>query len=138
LAKKSLPQQMTTAAADAVKLTDVYFLEALDFSEDSVATVERLVDDVRYSMPGGTKPENIDLLCRVWGAYIGEVFHRNTGGEWVQWKDQSGEAIAFKSGGVTVFPHDKVRKRLLDGPEHNLWDYFQAFRDLMAAGREGS
>ena len=65
MAGKSLSDRMTVAASDAVKLTDTYFCESLDFSEASVATVERLVEDVHYSMPDGKTPANIDLLCRV-------------------------------------------------------------------------
>jgi hypothetical protein len=132
---KSLAERMASAAADAVKLTDTYFCERLDYSEASVATIERLVDDIQYSMPGGATPANIDLLCRVWGAYVGEVFRRQVGGEWIDWEDQYGKAIAFQSGGVKVFPQDKVRKRIAGGPEHNLRDYYGAFRDQMSAGK---
>jgi hypothetical protein len=126
---------MASAAADAEKLTDAYFCVMLDHSEASVATIERLVDDIRYSMPGGATAANIDLLCRVWGAYIGEVLRKEVGGEWIDWEDPSGKAIAFQSGGVKVFPHDKVRKRIVGGPEHNLRDYYGSFRDLMSAGK---
>ena len=132
---KSLAERMASAAADAVKLTDAYFNEALDFSEASVATIERVVDDIKYSMPDGKTPANIDLLCRVWGAYIGEVFRRQVGGEWIDWEDQYGKAIAFQSVGVKVFPMDKVRKRIVGGSEHNLRDYYTAFRDQMSAGK---
>ncbi len=129
---KSLKESMVSAAGDAVKLTDAYFCEVLDYSQDSIATIERLVDDIKYSMPGGPKQENIDLLCRVWGAYVGEVFRRHVDGEWINWEDQFGKAIAFESGGVKLFPYDKVRKRLTIGPEHNLKDYYAVFRDQMS------
>jgi hypothetical protein len=127
--KQPLAERMASDAAAAVKLTDTYFCEPLDFTEASVVTLERLVEDVHYSMPKGKTPENIDLLCRLWGAYIGEVFRRNVGGEWATWKDQYGEAVALKCGGVTLFPHDKIRKRFVSGGEHNLGAYYQALRD---------
>jgi hypothetical protein len=133
--KKPLAKQMASDAADAIKLTDTDFCEALDFTEESVATVEHLVDDIHYALPKGKTPENVDLLCRLWGAYLGEVFRKNVGGEWTIWKGQSGEAIALKCGRVTIFPHDKVRKRLTAGVEHNLKDYYQAFRDQMMSGQ---
>ncbi len=75
------------------------------------------------------------MFCRVWGAYIGEVFRRQVGGEWIEWTDQYGKAIAFQSGGVKVFPSDKVRKRIVGGPAHNLRDYYGVFRDQMSAGK---
>ena len=40
----------------------------------------------------------------------------------------------MRCGGVTVFPLDKVRKRLMAGAEHNLRDYYQVFREQMSAG----
>ena len=132
---KSLTERMGTADADAVKLTDTYFGEALDYSEASIGAIERLVDDIKYSMPGGATAANIDLLCRVGGAYIGEVFRRQVGGEWIDWEDQYGKAIAFQSGGIKVFPMDKVRKRIAGGAEHNLRDYYEAFRDQMLASK---
>jgi hypothetical protein len=86
-------------------------------------------------MPKGKTPENIDLLCRLWGAYVGEVFRRNVGGEWAAWKDRYGEAVALKCSGVTIFPHDKVRKRLTAGTEHSLTAYYRVFRDQMTSGK---
>jgi hypothetical protein len=133
--KRPLAERMASDAADAVKLTDTYFCEALDFTGESVATLERLVEDVHYSMPKGKTPENIELLCRLWGAYIGEVFRRNAGGEWATWKDRNAEAVALRCGGVTIFPHDTVRKRLTSGAVHDLGAYYQAFRDQMTAGK---
>jgi hypothetical protein len=138
MAAKSLAEVMASDAADAVELTRAYFVERLDYSEASVATIEQLVDDVHYSLPEGKTPENTDLMCRLWGAYIGEVFRRHVGGEWVHREDQYGKAVAFRSGGFTVFPHDKVRKRIAGGPEHNLRDYYQVFRNQMSPGRPGS
>lgn len=131
---KTLAEIQAAAAVDAVELAKVYFDVRLDFSEASVATLDRIVDDIHYSIPDGKTAENIDLVCRLWGAYIGEVFRRHVGGEWVRWDDQFGTSVAFQSGGVTVFPEDKVRKRILSGPEHNLRDYYQVFRDQMSVG----
>ena len=129
----TLATQMAADADDAAQLAASHFDVSLDYTESSVATIERMVDDVEYSLPGGRSPENVSLLCRLWGAYIGEVFRRNLGGEWLNWKDQYGEAIAFQCGGVKVFPHDKVRKRFAEGKEHNLDAYYKAFRNEMSA-----
>ena len=131
---QALADQMAADAEDAVQLAESYFDESLDFSESSVSVIERMVDDVEYSMPGGRSPENIRILCRLWGAYIGEVFRRHLGGEWLNWKDQYGEAIALKCNDVTVFPHDKVQKRFAQGAEDNLAAYYRTFRSEMSPG----
>lgn len=120
----SLTEQMVRAAADAETLTDIYFSKQLDYSEDSIGVLENLVDDIHYRLPDGKSQKNINLLCQIWGAYIGEVFRRNIGGEWINWEDEYGKAIAFQSSGVKVFPSDKVHKRIVNGAEHNLYDYY--------------
>ncbi|MCA9103930.1 MAG: DUF3806 domain-containing protein [Planctomycetales bacterium] len=127
----ALASQMAADANSAVELAASHFDESLDYSEASVAAIERMVDDVEYSLPGGATPENKRLLCRLWGAYIGEVFRRNLGGQWLMWKDEYGEAIALQCNEVTVFPHDKIRKRFSQGIEHKLDAYYQVFRGQM-------
>jgi hypothetical protein len=117
-----------------VELTKLYFMKRLDFSEQSVALIEAAVDDVHYSMPGGKTPDVVGQLARLWGSYIGEVFRRQVGAEWVVWEDEHGRTAAVQRAGQIVFPHDKVRKRLEQGGAHNLRDYFATYRSLMAAG----
>ncbi len=73
MATTSLVERMASDAAQAVELTEVYFCEALDFSESSLATVEQLVEEVHYSLPRGKTTENIDLLCGLWGAYLSDL-----------------------------------------------------------------
>ena len=69
---EDVADRMTALAAEAVELTDKYFLKRLDYSEASVGVLEGLVDDIHYAMPGGKTTATIDLLCEVWGAYLGE------------------------------------------------------------------
>lgn len=125
---------MAARAAEAVTLTDTSFMETLDYSEASIAAIEKAVDDIKYSMPGGKSAANVDRLCELWGAYIGEVFRRQAGGEWVVHEDQYGKVLAIKLPGGTVFPEDKVRKRITQGAEHNLKEYYDTFRELYALG----
>ena len=33
--------------------------------------------------------------------------------------------MALQVGDATVFTHNKVKKRLERGPEHNIWNYYQ-------------
>jgi hypothetical protein len=128
-----LDEEIAKAAAEAVSLTEIWFCEVLDFSEASIALLEAAVEEVDDLTPGGDSAENIDLLSWVWGSYIGEVLRRQVGGEWLEWEDEYGQAIVLQSGKFKVFPHDKVRKRFINGKEHNLEAYYHAFRNLMSA-----
>lgn len=130
---QTIAERMAEDAANAVTLTEEYFTKRLDFSEESVQLVEELVDDMHYTLPQGKTPQNVALLSELWGAYIGEVFRRNVGGEWITWEDQWGKAPAIALGGTKIFPQDKVRKRFTNGPEDNLWHYYQTFRDLLSS-----
>ena len=94
--------------------------------------LEGLVDDIHYAMPGGKTTATIDLLCEVWGAYLGEVFRRHAGGEWVVWEDQFGRAAAIRWARTQVFPADKVRKRITQGAENNLRAYYATSKSLWA------
>jgi Domain of unknown function (DUF3806) len=131
----SIAEEIASGAANAVDWTETYFCETLDFSESSIAVLEAAVEDVDDLIPGGDSAENIELISWLWGSYIGEVLRRHIGGEWLAWEDEYGQAIAFQSGGLKIFPHDKVRKRLVDGDEHDLERYYQVFRGLMSPNK---
>ena len=103
MARKSLAELMVSDAAGAVKLTDTYFCGVLDYSEASVTMIERLIDDVHYSMPQGKTLENVDLLCRLWGAYIGEVFRRSVGASGSRARIDTARPSHFSSAGSKCF-----------------------------------
>lgn len=126
-------------AADAEKareLFESYFSGELDFSPGSLEALDGEVAAVDYAMPGGASEENVELCVRLWGAYVGEVFRRNLGGEWRRHVDPWGEAIALKGPGMTVFPHDKVRKRFANGEEDSLVSYYQVMAVMWSGPRE--
>jgi hypothetical protein len=122
-------EEMKANALEAMKLTRKHFVSELDFSESSVEELETLFDQVRFAWPGGNSPETIEQLTQLWGAYLGEVIRRHCGGQWIE---REGGAVALQGEKTTLYPHDKVRKRLLNGPKENIWEYYQAARELRA------
>ncbi|MDP7019033.1 MAG: hypothetical protein QGG36_24770 [Pirellulaceae bacterium] len=107
---------MKTDALEAQKLVRKFFVVDLDFSVASVQELEGLVDDVDLYLRGGKSSENVELLTRIWGAYLGEVICRHLGGTWAE---EDGVAVVDCNGKRTR-PHDQVQRRLTDGDEHNL------------------
>lgn len=94
----------------------------LDFTPESVRQLEVHCDDVEFALPGGMSEENIERLCRIWGSYLGEVVRRRRGGSWMR---DANHQPALQLDKETLYPHQHVRRRLLEGKQHNLWTYLQ-------------
>jgi hypothetical protein len=121
-----LAEDMETNARNAVELAKTRFQATLDYKPDSVQELEKLFDRVQYAMSEPESRETLGLLTRLWGSYLGEVIRRKHGGEWIIWTDKHGKTMALQVGEATVFPHNKVKKRLERGPDHNIWNYYQS------------
>jgi hypothetical protein len=121
-----LTEDMEANARSAVELAKSRFQVTLDYTPDSLQELERLFDRVEYAMPDPESKETLGLLTRLWGSYLGEVIRRQHGGEWIIWTDKHGKTLALQVHEATVFPHNKVKKRLERGPDHNIWNYYQS------------
>ena len=104
-------EAMLAYAFEAQKLTRKYFVVELDFSAGSIQDLERIADDVEFILSGGKSADNIQLLSRTWGSYLGEVICRTKGGTWVESESQPFGA-SIQAGDETLDPHEQVRQRL--------------------------
>jgi hypothetical protein len=131
---------MAAYAEDAIDYVRTNFQTELDYSEQSVQLVEALLGALHEQMPAelraqchkGPPPETIDQFAKAFGGYVGEVMRRNWGGRWKH------ETAAFPGeahytlqlrAGSDVWPHYKAGKRIINGPEDNVWDYFQTIKN---------
>jgi hypothetical protein len=145
MAQASLVEAMADNAASAVEIAASLSV-VLDYTQASIL----LLEDVpgwedgggRYGVLGevafcthlflGADP--MDRAAAIFGAYIGEVFRRRHGGEWVRPDESSRPALRI--GGTTLFFVDQVRKRLaeLEAPEDageaNVWHFYQVMAEL--------
>lgn len=108
----------------------------LDYSPGSIEDVETLLNDLwKIGRPGpigrllvrkGRSDEDTVYLASVIGAYVGEVFRREFGGEWyLDTQFGTDGTVALRIGDRVVFPPAKVYKRLVNGPEDNVWFYYR-------------
>jgi hypothetical protein len=144
---------METDAAHAVKLVQEMHSIKLPYSPAGI----RLLEEVPEWLEGGGgilmemaettflfESENpLEGLAVSFGSYVGEVFRRTCGGRWVRHRDETGTSVALQVGGMKLFPHQKVLKRLvelnkLDDEQNNIWNYFQVMRNLCGKGRRRS
>jgi hypothetical protein len=126
---------------DHARLAEAYALDAvdaaaglgvtLDFSEASVKEVESILAEMHDQMIGAQpSAEVMWTFAKMYGSYVGEVMRRAHGGTWGVAKLGDEEAIALdlpatKSNRQIVWPWYRVLKRFQNGPEDNVWHYYQ-------------
>jgi hypothetical protein len=98
----------------------------LDRSEASVKDVEQILGRLHDEMASAKPPEDaIWTFAKAFGSYIGEVLRQHHGGEWgmVSMGGQSFPGLRQASGAL-CWPWGKAHKRLVDGPDDNVWHYY--------------
>lgn len=119
----SIAEQMLADALEGQKLAKKYFVVNLDFSPESLGPLDEACDQVAFALKGGKSEENVALLTRVWGAYLGEILRRHGLGEW----SDSGSPAVARPDGTRLECHERVRRRLVDGAA---WSLVDCFRDV--------
>ncbi len=130
-------QIMADAAAAAVEEAQAAHRVTLDYTEESVRNVERILGRLYAAgHPAGlarlarrrpaTPARDVTREAFVYGAYLGEVIRRRWGGAWQdQVTTEPYEPFAIQAGHVTVFPVNKALKRLTNGREDDVWFFCQ-------------
>jgi hypothetical protein len=127
----SINDMMLAYAQDAVDYAKLRHNVDLNFSVSSIEAVEKIADQLFQARPRGLRTlisrgpteEEMDILCKMLGGYIGEVYRTQKGGDWALNDEFS--AIGIQRGDAWIFPPAKVHKRLTNGDEDNLWSYFR-------------
>ncbi len=116
----TLAEQMAEDTLEAQKFSRKHLVVELGMNALGVDELEDNVDMVEYAIAGGKSEENVDLLTRIWGAYLGEALIHVAGGTWIE---KDGRPAVQGTNGI-AFPHDRVRSRITAGSENNLATYF--------------
>lgn len=129
-------------AQDGVEYAQQTFGGTLDYSEQSVRVVEDILAELHEAskpkgfiaklLKQGPSEETINKLGKMLGGYVGEVMRKEWGGEWTLGSDAfPGEQVITLqlATGEDVWPHFKVGKRILNGPEDDVWSYFQLLKE---------
>jgi hypothetical protein len=101
---------------------------SLDFSEQSLATLEEMIDnqfsDWRPWRRGKAAKKNLSIASLV-GAYTGEVMVRHLGARW-GWMPEFDVAAVQLPSAMWTSPPAKAQKRFVSGKEDDLVAYYQA------------
>jgi hypothetical protein len=118
-------------ALDAVDLSASRFKMQLDFSEESVASVERVLGDLHESLAiSRPQADRLWTFAKAFGSYLGEVFRNAHGGEWgmVSARGQTVPGLRWAARDLTFCPWLRAHGRILHGSEENVWQYYEALR----------
>jgi hypothetical protein len=131
---------MAAYATNGVEYCKSRFDLDLDYSESSVEFVEAALGALHEQIPRGfvskifrrgPPPEVIDQLAKMLGGYVGEVMRRQWGGTWKSGSGAFPGALVYTleiPGKGDVWPHLKAGKRIVNGPEDNVWHYYQLLK----------
>ena len=134
---RTIADTMELVAREAASLAQSSAGQKLDFSEESIKIVESILGQLhseKKNAKASPQPEVINRVCHIYGAYIGEVMRRNIGGEWIlDDKLARGQKIpAMRKGQMQTSPFAKVYKRIMNGPEDDVWFYYRVFVERCA------
>ena len=126
---------LVAQAQTAVKTAKLEWQESLDFSDDSLDAIERIMSKLhareKQTPPGGGfTEEQLTQASKMWGAYVGEVIRRQYGGQWLTAADG---ALQLALSGTTAHPVSKVRNRIVNGPADNIRFYFAAIAKALSS-----
>ena len=136
--------EFATAAVDLAREMHI----KLDFSEKSLQHLEQILAQLHDDMHAGSTPvrsldepheaptaTDMAELSKLWGSYFGEVVRRRWGGEWTIESHPRGgfSTLTLTVGGHKLFPSMKVYRRLMEGADDNLWDFYQQVRPKLEA-----
>lgn len=135
----TMDEDMAALAERAVRVTAANGV-TLDYSPESIELVEQRLGKLHDAFAAiGNEPSGklappsdyeFRLMSLTYGAYIAEVLKRKHGGTWSYQSSlyRGREILTFHAGAperMEIWPQIKVEKRLRNGPEDNVWHYFQ-------------
>lgn len=121
-------QQVAEAyAQDAVDFARSTFGAQLDWTDRSIEQVERVVGRL-HDEAARAKPseEQIFQFAKMIGSYVGEVYRRNHDGAWGIVTLEGQEFPGMRAAkGTEFWPWGRIQNRIVNGPEDNVWHYYQ-------------
>lgn len=123
---QELEQLMRDSAQDAIRFAQEEFTVELDSSAGSIAQVDKLILLLRSEYADNLHDSKlIFTICNMLGAYVGEVFRRFHGGQWVyDDSDKDAPAVFLAVGEFTFAFAGIVYQRLLNDGIISVENYY--------------
>ncbi len=133
-----LANEVAATAQDAVDLSEALSFGVLDYTEQSLAILELMAEEVSDYFEEMT-PEQQQVASQQFGCYILEVARRQFGGEYA-WFDQRDQPVlvvgqpAFRLGMITW---DKALGRLSGDTADNFGFFYSGFAERVRNAEPG-
>lgn len=141
---ENIAEAMRAYAADAV--ASVREILELDYSIESLQMAARLLEIGRAG--ADSDDDWLRALATMWGAYVGEVFRRRWGGEWLFPEDgpfRKKICLVIRDTTnlpnvreITLFPIERAYKQLVNGSGDGIWSYACALTNRLSREPEGT
>ena len=101
----------------------------LDYSAESIGPLDALLQVVHMeAVNGNLKDETVQISANAFGAYVGETLLRSgladLGCDWME-NGEGVHGIGLENAEFWASPITKVYKRIIQGPYHDLKDFFE-------------
>jgi hypothetical protein len=102
----------------------------LDYTPESIKIVESILGSVHDQYVKNPDSVSARGLGSAYGAYVGEVIRRSeNGAKWERDDPVAGEkSYPLRWGGRVSFPMSWCYKRIVNGPEDNVWNKYSSLR----------
>lgn len=118
---------------DCVDLAREAFGETIEVTIDSLRQIETMAGTFHDQLPEADSSEQVERIAKILGGHIAHVIVQLHG--WIPGKVFFDEtqmfAIEEPTGNGLIWPPQKALKRLINGPEDNLWHYYQLSTDQL-------
>ena len=109
---------------------------ALDYSETSLALVDRILETITPDgvlIPKSPAEEDaLWILSKIYGGYVGQVVIKQMGGQWELQDLPNGAArVVLCCYGISAFPPEKIYKRLTQDRYSGVAGYCRALRAIV-------
>ncbi len=130
---KSIGEMMQSCADRAVKIAHDRFGFELDYSEESLESLETILASVSANV-NLLENDQVEEQVKLWGGYLGEVVRRYWNGGWdlIQYPGGVAAVPTLLISGSQLYPLMKIYRRLTMGDRENIWDFYRRIRDHLS------
>ena len=130
---KSIAEMMQNSADRAVEIAHDRFGFQLDYSEESLQSLETILASVSTTL-NLLENEKVEEQVKLWGGYLGEVVRRYWNGGWdlIQYPGGVAAVPTLLVSGSQLYPLMKIYRRLTIGDRENVWEFYQRIRNHLS------
>ena len=124
---------MKSTADYAIKVAKDRFKHELDFSEQSIAKLENILEQIYWGFSNHTKNESEDGVILntaiIWGSYLGEYMRLKLGGIWIL--KGSDPLVLIKN--TEFSPINLVYQKITSHPEYSVEKYINETKSIISS-----